>query len=165
MMKLTPLAGVATRCGRGINGRAYQPQSSRSLAESGGGGVHDRGATIRLLQAGVTANESRLMGAFNVSTAGIGDAAGAGLSVNGFAENRCSKVCTVCGRMEVRSLRRATDGGGGITHTPDALEKLLQAARLHCAGKLWCVFGCGGDQTKVSAHHGAIAEEFAISSW
>ncbi|WP_440591114.1 glutamate ligase domain-containing protein, partial [Salmonella enterica] len=29
-------------------------------------------------------------------------------------------------------------------HTPDALEKALQAARLHCAGKLWCVFGCGG---------------------
>ncbi|WP_373272772.1 glutamate ligase domain-containing protein, partial [Escherichia coli] len=33
-------------------------------------------------------------------------------------------------------------------HTPDALEKALQAARLHCAGKLWCVFGCGGDRDK-----------------
>ncbi|EHC75609.1 UDP-N-acetylmuramoylalanyl-D-glutamate [Salmonella enterica subsp. enterica serovar Minnesota str. A4-603] len=58
-------------------------------------------------------------------------------------------------------------------HTPDALEKALQAARLrpfsqrpparlHCAGKLWCVFGCGGDRDKGKRPlMGAIAEEFA----
>jgi UDP-N-acetylmuramoyl-L-alanyl-D-glutamate--2,6-diaminopimelate ligase len=33
-------------------------------------------------------------------------------------------------------------------HTPDALEKTLHAIRRHCAGKLWCVFGCGGDRDK-----------------
>jgi UDP-N-acetylmuramoyl-L-alanyl-D-glutamate--2,6-diaminopimelate ligase len=31
-------------------------------------------------------------------------------------------------------------------HTPDALAKALQAARLHCRGKLRVVFGCGGDR-------------------
>lgn len=31
-------------------------------------------------------------------------------------------------------------------HTPDALEKVLRAVRLHCQGKLFCVFGCGGDR-------------------
>lgn len=31
-------------------------------------------------------------------------------------------------------------------HTPDALEKALQAARSHTQGQLWCVFGCGGDR-------------------
>lgn len=31
-------------------------------------------------------------------------------------------------------------------HTPDALEKALRAARLHCRGKLRVVFGCGGDR-------------------
>jgi UDP-N-acetylmuramoyl-L-alanyl-D-glutamate--2,6-diaminopimelate ligase len=31
-------------------------------------------------------------------------------------------------------------------HTPDALEKVLLAARKHCAGKLLCIFGCGGDR-------------------
>ena len=31
-------------------------------------------------------------------------------------------------------------------HTPDALEKALNALRGHCRGLLWCVFGCGGDR-------------------
>lgn len=31
-------------------------------------------------------------------------------------------------------------------HTPDALEKALTAAKSHSSGKLWCVFGCGGDR-------------------
>ncbi|MGQ0835894.1 MAG: UDP-N-acetylmuramoyl-L-alanyl-D-glutamate--2,6-diaminopimelate ligase [Gammaproteobacteria bacterium] len=31
-------------------------------------------------------------------------------------------------------------------HTPDALAKALQAARVHCAGRLTVVFGCGGDR-------------------
>ncbi len=31
-------------------------------------------------------------------------------------------------------------------HTPDALENILNALRPHTAGKLWCVFGCGGDR-------------------
>ncbi|RCS29795.1 UDP-N-acetylmuramoyl-L-alanyl-D-glutamate--2,6-diaminopimelate ligase [Rhodanobacter denitrificans] len=31
-------------------------------------------------------------------------------------------------------------------HTPDALEQALAAVRAHCAGKLICVFGCGGER-------------------
>ncbi|MEO8777346.1 MAG: UDP-N-acetylmuramoyl-L-alanyl-D-glutamate--2,6-diaminopimelate ligase [Rhodanobacter sp.] len=31
-------------------------------------------------------------------------------------------------------------------HTPDALEQVLTALRAHCAGKLICVFGCGGER-------------------
>jgi UDP-N-acetylmuramoyl-L-alanyl-D-glutamate--2,6-diaminopimelate ligase len=31
-------------------------------------------------------------------------------------------------------------------HTPAALEVVLEALREHCTGKLWCVFGCGGDR-------------------
>lgn len=33
-------------------------------------------------------------------------------------------------------------------HTPDALEKSLKALRAHTQGKLYCVFGCGGDRDK-----------------
>ena len=31
-------------------------------------------------------------------------------------------------------------------HTPDAIETVLQALRPHTSGKLWIVFGCGGDR-------------------
>jgi len=33
-------------------------------------------------------------------------------------------------------------------HTPDALASVLSAVRAHCAGRLICVFGCGGDRDK-----------------
>ena len=33
-------------------------------------------------------------------------------------------------------------------HTPDSLEKVLQALRPHTQGKLHVVFGCGGDRDK-----------------
>ncbi len=33
-------------------------------------------------------------------------------------------------------------------HSPDALEKVLIALRAHCGGKLYCLFGCGGDRDR-----------------
>jgi UDP-N-acetylmuramoyl-L-alanyl-D-glutamate--2,6-diaminopimelate ligase len=57
-----------------------------------------------------------------------------------------SQLTTVPGRMQ-------TLGGQGrplvvvdYAHTPDALEKVLKALRLHTSGQLTCVFGCGGDR-------------------
>ncbi|MGH8281447.1 MAG: UDP-N-acetylmuramoyl-L-alanyl-D-glutamate--2,6-diaminopimelate ligase [Gammaproteobacteria bacterium] len=69
---------------------------------------------------------------------------------------------TVPGRMECF-------GGGeqplvvvDYAHTPDALEKALSAARAHCQGQLWCVFGCGGERDRGKRPQmGAIAEKLA----
>ncbi|MGB2287591.1 MAG: Mur ligase family protein, partial [Porticoccaceae bacterium] len=47
-------------------------------------------------------------------------------------------------------------------HTPDALEKALQALRVHCSGNLWVVFGCGGDRDLGKrAEMGVIAQRCA----
>ncbi|MEZ5498563.1 MAG: UDP-N-acetylmuramoyl-L-alanyl-D-glutamate--2,6-diaminopimelate ligase [Steroidobacteraceae bacterium] len=52
------------------------------------------------------------------------------------------------GRMQLlRSAGRAL-AVVDYAHTPDALAKALDAARAHCSGRLWVVFGCGGDRDR-----------------
>jgi UDP-N-acetylmuramoyl-L-alanyl-D-glutamate--2,6-diaminopimelate ligase len=47
-------------------------------------------------------------------------------------------------------------------HTPASLEAALRALRQHCKGKLWCVFGCGGDRDRGKrAFMGKIAARHA----
>ncbi|WGL17944.1 UDP-N-acetylmuramoyl-L-alanyl-D-glutamate--2,6-diaminopimelate ligase [Microbulbifer bruguierae] len=69
----------------------------------------------------------------------------------------------VPGRME-RVAADASDVNVLVdyAHTPDALRAALEAARPYCRGKLWCVFGCGGDRdTGKRAPMGRIATELA----
>ncbi len=59
------------------------------------------------------------------------------------------QVQSVPGRMEMMGTTR--NGAAALVdyaHTPSALENLLKAARPHCLGRLWVVFGCGGDRDK-----------------
>ena len=47
-------------------------------------------------------------------------------------------------------------------HTPDALKNVLSTLRENCQGKLWCVFGCGGDRDAGKRPiMGSIAEQLA----
>jgi len=47
-------------------------------------------------------------------------------------------------------------------HTPDALEQALTSLRAHCAGRVICVFGCGGERDQGKRPQmGAIAEKLA----
>jgi UDP-N-acetylmuramoyl-L-alanyl-D-glutamate--2,6-diaminopimelate ligase len=50
------------------------------------------------------------------------------------------------GRMESFVLPTGIVLVVDYAHTPDALDKSLAALRAHGVGKIWCVFGCGGER-------------------
>ncbi len=125
---------------------------------------HDKGATIHFMSSwGEGSFESPLMGAFNVSNLLL---AMATLLMMDYPLEQLlattDVLMPVCGRMEVFSVAGKPTVVVDYAHTPDALEKALAAARLHCKGKLWCVFGCGGDRDKGKRPlMGASAEQYA----
>ncbi len=59
-----------------------------------------------------------------------------------------TQVSAIAGRMEATSATNLATAVVDYAHTPDALEKALQACRQHCSGELYVVFGCGGDRDK-----------------
>ena len=65
------------------------------------------------------------------------------------AVNACMDLLPVPGRMERINVPGQPLVAVDYAHTPDALEKGLQALRdlaTQRGGQLWCVFGCGGDR-------------------
>ncbi|WP_312180641.1 UDP-N-acetylmuramoyl-L-alanyl-D-glutamate--2,6-diaminopimelate ligase [Pantoea sp. CTOTU46764] len=125
---------------------------------------HDGGAHIRFSSSwGNGEFDSRLMGAFNVSNLLLALATLLALDYPLDAlVATAPQLQPVCGRMEVFTAPDKPTVVVDYAHTPDALEKALEAARLHCKGQLWCVFGCGGDRDKGKRPlMGAIAEQFS----
>ncbi len=70
----------------------------------------------------------------------------------GFSTEKISKVIAglkpVAGRMEVFTRPGRPKVVVDYAHTPDALEKILLACRRITRGKLWLVFGCGGERDR-----------------
>jgi UDP-N-acetylmuramoyl-L-alanyl-D-glutamate--2,6-diaminopimelate ligase len=61
----------------------------------------------------------------------------------------CASLSPVPGRMECLSAPGQPLAVVDYAHTPDALTKALQALRPLArarGGRLWCLFGCGGDR-------------------
>ena len=88
-----------------------------------------------------------LIGDFNVMNA-LGAAAAAyalGVATSEIAA-RLSSLPQVPGRLEL--LNEAPAVLRDYAHTPDALERALQAVRPFTRGRLVVVFGCGGDRDK-----------------
>ncbi len=125
---------------------------------------HDKGASIHFNSSwGEGTIESPLMGAFNVSNLLLAMATLLMLDYPLAELLAKTQVLTpVCGRMEVFSAAGKATVVVDYAHTPDALEKALAAARLHCKGQLWCLFGCGGDRDKGKRSlMGSVAEQWA----
>jgi UDP-N-acetylmuramoyl-L-alanyl-D-glutamate--2,6-diaminopimelate ligase len=86
------------------------------------------------------------------------------------ASNRIAKLSPVPGRMELIHLSKTQGTEGSLivvdyAHTPDALAKALSALRPIASqrgGKVWCVFGCGGDRDPGKrSQMGRVAQELA----
>ena len=72
------------------------------------------------------------------------------------------KLETVPGRMELITKDRGPSVIVDFAHTPDALEQVLKSLKAHVNGKLFCVFGCGGDRDKGKRPQmGKVAESLA----
>lgn len=72
------------------------------------------------------------------------------------------KLQPVVGRMEIFGTDKTPVVVVDYAHTPDALKRALISCREHCLGKLWIVFGCGGDRDQEKrAKMGMIAEQNA----
>lgn len=93
----------------------------------------------------------------------------AGLRAMGHA---LSEVVAVLPQLTPVAGRLQAQGGAGeplvvvdYAHTPDALEKALQALQpvaRQRSGRLWCVFGCGGDRDRSKRPvMGAVAQREA----
>lgn len=73
-----------------------------------------------------------------------------------------ANVQGVAGRMQTFRTPQQALLVIDYAHTPDALQQVLSALRGHCSGRLYCVFGCGGDRDKGKrALMGEIAERYA----
>ena len=91
--------------------------------------------------------QSSLLGKFNLANllAVIGAAGMQGFALDKILQ-AAAALTAVAGRMELVDSSAQPAVVIDYAHTPDALENALQALRDHCRGKLWVVFGCGGDR-------------------
>lgn len=103
-----------------------------------------------------------LLGAFNVENAAVvlGILLAYGVEPAA-AASALADITPPPGRLELLPSSRPTVVVD-YAHTPDALESALKALRVNTRGRLWCVFGCGGERDKGKRPlMAAVAERFA----
>ena len=107
--------------------------------------------------------ESRLVGRFNAENilGAVALALASGVPKDSI-ENGINSVHSVPGRLE-RVASSGVSAFADYAHKPGALSAVLQALRSFLgAGRLICVFGCGGDRDKAKRPEMAkVAEELA----
>jgi UDP-N-acetylmuramoyl-L-alanyl-D-glutamate--2,6-diaminopimelate ligase len=116
---------------------------------------------------GTVTIKTRLLGRFNLSNllAAIGVWQLYGASLATIAQIT-EQIEAVAGRMQLISAPEKPQIVIDYAHTPDALKQALLALQehrqLHSRGKLYCVFGCGGNRDKTKRPlMGKIANKYA----
>ncbi|VFP87966.1 UDP-N-acetylmuramoyl-L-alanyl-D-glutamate--2,6-diaminopimelate ligase [Candidatus Erwinia haradaeae] len=91
--------------------------------------------------------ETHLIGSFNVINLLLSLATLLSLQYPLVVLTRTAKQLEpVTGRMEMFRIAQKPEVIIDYAHTPCALEKVLIETRRYCKGRLWCIFGCGGDR-------------------
>jgi UDP-N-acetylmuramyl-tripeptide synthetase len=127
--------------------------SSRQEARIMAKGIRytERGLAFEVHEAAQkTTLETCVIGNFNVANllGVIGAMRSMGVALQD-AVSACAKLLPVPGRMECLAQPDAPLVAVDYAHTPDALGQALDSLRPLTekrGGKLWCVFGCGGDR-------------------
>ena len=97
----------------------------------------------------VTLISLRLRGAFNAMNALAAFAAGRALAIpRDSIVAGLEKLSSVPGRLEPVDQGQPFQVLVDYAHTPDALERALEAVRAFRPARVLCVFGCGGDRDK-----------------
>jgi UDP-N-acetylmuramoyl-L-alanyl-D-glutamate--2,6-diaminopimelate ligase len=113
--------------------------------------MNDRGTQLTVCAQGRQVSmQAPVLGAYNVSNL-LGVIASLGALGYGLEEavSACEHLQAVPGRLEFESRAGAPLAVVDYAHTPDALQQVLgtlQPLAQMRGGKLWCVFGCGGDR-------------------
>ena len=103
---------------------------------------------------GVHAVRTTLLGSFNASnlmaalTTVLGCESGKATFNAANIINAIAELRPVTGRMQRIEGNWPVEVVIDYAHTPDGLEKALTATREHCKGRLWVVFGCGGNRDR-----------------
>ncbi|MCX7338302.1 MAG: UDP-N-acetylmuramoyl-L-alanyl-D-glutamate--2,6-diaminopimelate ligase [Alphaproteobacteria bacterium] len=98
----------------------------------------------------------------------MGLAIATGLPVSAILKT-LSTLLTVPGRLEYVGSKNNAPVYVDYAHTPDALENVLKSLRRHTLGKLWVVFGCGGNRDaskrpKMGAIAAALADMVIVTN-
>jgi UDP-N-acetylmuramoyl-L-alanyl-D-glutamate--2,6-diaminopimelate ligase len=160
--------------GRALHAGIHAPVRVVGVSSRGADGATLRAEDIVLDLSGLSfslridgqthAVRSPLLGRFNVDN--LLAVAGA-LDALGEAPAAIAGVLSALQPVNGRMNRLGGDGRAPLVvidyaHTPDALEQALTSLRAHAAGRLVCVFGCGGDRDRGKrAQMAAIAEAHA----
>lgn len=155
---------VALAADRHIAVRTYAVNSRDAQLVATDIQVRPTGLAFDVHEGGVSASVcSSAFGTFNVSNllAVLAVMRSQGFSLSEAAK-ACSELPPVPGRMEVVATGVFPTVLVDYAHTPDALEKSLATARSLAeiqGGRLWCIFGCGGDRDPTKRPiMGALAE-------
>lgn len=160
--------------GRELHAGVHPPVRAIGVSSRGAEDAHLRADDIVLDLAGLSFAltiedetfpvRSSLLGRFNVdnllAVAGV-------LYALGEAPVRIANALSMLQPVNGRMNRLGGDGLQPLVvidyaHTPDALEQALISLRAHAAGRLVCVFGCGGDRDRGKRPQmAAIAEAHA----